>query len=93
MSDEQDILRRLDKIEEKLDILNAKVLSQHLCQTPNTCIRLVDEIKQIKTNQNHTLTRIERLEKWQVWITGIGVTLIFFLTFFGPVIRKYLNLE
>lgn len=93
MSDEQDILRRLDKIEEKLDILYAKVLSQHLCQTPNTCLRLVEEIKEIKTHQNLSLQRIVRLERWQSWLTGIGVLVVFLITFFGPVLRRAFNLE
>jgi len=93
MSDQDDILRRLEAIERKLDHITERVLSTPHCPSPGLCIQLREAVMENKRMMDHAMDRIVKLEKWQAWITGVGAVCVVGISLFGPAIRRFLNIE
>ena len=93
MSDQEDICRRLDNIESQLVELNRKLWSKHLCSAPNTCLVLKENFEALEDRFDRVVSRVEGLERWRAWMTGVAVMLITLFGLFGPVIRRALKLD
>ena len=94
--------RRIDRMEEtiadKLDALTEKVnklgidAARHQCPEPGLCVLLRAEMLSAQKKLADNSTRLDALNRWQAWITGIGAAAIFLLGLFGPTIRSILKL-
>ena len=86
---------RVDRIEQRMDVLDKR----HGDTLNHIYERLNAITVTLATNSNHNI-RIERvenrvllIERQQSRLLGIGVTLVFLVTLFGPAIRRIFNLE
>lgn len=46
-----------------------------LCNSPNTCLTLRDEISEMAQENKNAMLRIESLERWRTFISGVIATL------------------
>lgn len=46
-----------------------------LCNSPNTCITLREEITELAQENKNAMLRIESLERWRTFISGVIATL------------------
>ncbi len=94
--------RRIDRMEEsivdKLDALTDRVnrlgvdAARHQCPDPGACVLIRAEMVTAKKQLSDHAERLDRLNRWQAWITGIGASAIFMIGIFGPAIRSILKI-
>jgi hypothetical protein len=94
--------RRIDRMEEsiidKLDSLTNRVnqlgldAARHQCPDPGACVLIRAEMIAAQKRISEHASRIDSLNRWQAWITGVGATSIFLIGLFGPSIRTILKL-
>ena len=94
--------RRIDRMEEsivdKLDALTERVnrlgidAARHQCPDPGACVLIRAEMLTAQKKLSEHATRLDSLNRWQAWITGIGASAIFMIGIFGPAIRSILKI-
>lgn len=65
----------MNEMREKLDSLTTYVRSQVMCKTPNKCIDIEKEVTELAQESKNAMKRIESLERWRVFISGIAATI------------------
>ena len=98
-----ELANRVDKLETnlwaELKEINAKLSTMAVqaasksCPDPGACILLRAELATVRAQAKTDHEAIMKLDRWQAWLTGIGVCAIFTLTLFGPTLRKLFKLE
>ena len=55
--------------------LSTSVQALRLCSSPNTCATLRDEISEMALENKNAMRRIESLERWRMFISGVIATI------------------
>lgn len=63
------------KISDGLERVNTTLTSLRLCNSPNLCISLQKEIEEMAKENKNAMRRIESLERWRTFISGITATI------------------
>lgn len=88
-----DILRRLDTLERKLDVVIERQLSTPQCPRPGLCLQIAESHAHHEKRVEEIEIRLAKLELWQNRILGGFSILLVILTLFGPAIRRAFHLE
>lgn len=54
--------------------LSNNVMSLRLCASPNLCMSLSKEIEELAKENKNAMARIESLERWRTFISGVVAT-------------------
>ena len=76
--------------------LTTSVHALRLCSSPNTCVALRDEISEMALEHKSAMRRIESLERWRTFISGVIATigvLWMILQVVIPVILRFSGVE
>jgi hypothetical protein len=78
---------RLDRIQEDVEDIKRYMRDHPTCPQPGLCVTLNDDIARLLEMQEKQSGRLVALERKVAWFTGIGITLLTVITFFGDNIR------
>lgn len=54
--------------------MTASIQTLRLCASPNACVALRSEIDEMAQDNKNAMRRIESLEKWRTFISGVTAT-------------------
>lgn len=55
--------------------VNENLMALRLCNSPNLCVSLQKEIEEMAKENKNAMRRIESLERWRTFISGITATI------------------
>ncbi len=61
----------------KIDALATLVTrrGENMCSAPGSCIEIRKEVQELRSEHKDTMARVMRLERWQVFLTGIAAAI------------------
>ena len=75
--------KRLDRIELRLDALNEHLQKHPLCPAPGSCVEIRQGLDRAFRSIEGLERRLEGLDKWRAWLTGalaiVGPLAVIFL--------------
>lgn len=84
---------RMNRLQTDIEEIKKWVMNHPPCPAPGTCLQLKESVAEIRDAVKTVTERVDKLEKREAWLVGVGCVIMLAISLFAPAIRHALGME